>query len=79
MSLQQPGQVTSTCMVASRLRAVGASLIAAALLAGCSGAGAESSGAADTLVLQSGFAILLVDPAGNAYGHRMIIGGCVDS
>ncbi|MFI1829837.1 TetR/AcrR family transcriptional regulator, partial [Streptomyces sp. NPDC020412] len=31
------------------------------------------------LVLQSGFAILLVDSAGNAYGHRVIIGGCVDS
>ncbi|MGW5677054.1 hypothetical protein ACWEV4_18585 [Streptomyces sp. NPDC003860] len=33
----------------------------------------------EALVLQSGFAILLGDSAGNAYGHRVIIGGCVDS
>jgi hypothetical protein len=31
-----------------------------------------------TLVLQSGFAILRPYPAGNGYGHRVIIGWCVD-
>ncbi|MEU3658039.1 hypothetical protein AB0E67_35965, partial [Streptomyces sp. NPDC032161] len=33
---------------------------------------------AGLLVLQSGFAILWPYPAGNGYGHRVIIGWCVD-
>ncbi|MFF3632234.1 hypothetical protein ACFYXZ_34640, partial [Streptomyces sp. NPDC002164] len=38
----------------------------------------DASVTADRLVLQSDFAILWPYPAGNGYGHRVIIGWCVD-